>query len=84
MPILKQSKYEDIFKMHRIHSTCNTYTTTGRINMHTPNLQFIPKEFNVNLGEFNDENEEIDSEISMYRIDDEIALRDLFIAAEGK
>ncbi|XP_076643351.1 DNA polymerase theta [Halictus rubicundus] len=30
----------------RIHGNCVTYTLTGRVSMHEPNLQNIPKDFN--------------------------------------
>lgn len=34
-----------MIKNNRIHGTCVTFTATGRINMHEPSLQTIPRDF---------------------------------------
>ncbi|CAB0034834.1 unnamed protein product [Trichogramma brassicae] len=36
-------------KNGRIHSQCITYTVTGRISMHEPNLQTIPRDFKSDI-----------------------------------
>lgn len=83
MPLLRENKFDKDFNMHRIYSTCYIYTVTGRINMHTPNLQFVPRDFNVH-GADSDENGnsecyQIDDEISLYGV----SLRNMFIPSEG-
>ncbi|XP_076065262.1 DNA polymerase theta [Oratosquilla oratoria] len=35
--------------MDRIHTLTHTFTATGRITMHEPNLQNIPKDFNITV-----------------------------------
>lgn len=34
-------------KKERIHGSCITHTSTGRITMHEPNLQNIPRNFDI-------------------------------------
>ncbi|GIY67892.1 DNA-directed DNA polymerase [Caerostris extrusa] len=48
MPLLRKNKYDSFFHMDRLYATCYLYTLTGRVNLHSPNLQFIPRDFNVN------------------------------------
>ena len=83
MPLLRENKFDKVFNMHRIHSTCFIYTVTGRVNMHTPNLQFIPRDFNVHGTELdengNNECYQIDDELSLYGV----SLRNMFVPAEG-
>lgn len=86
MPLLRENKYDNTFQMNRIHSTCYVYTVTGRINMHKPNLQFIPRDFSIDENpsemqpeEDSDEFNKLDSDMSQYGV----SLRNVFIASEG-
>lgn len=36
-----------VLKNGRIHGSCVTHTSTGRISMHEPNLQSIPRNFDI-------------------------------------
>lgn len=84
MPLLRENKFDKELQMYRLYSTCFVYTVTGRVNMHSPNLQFIPRDFNI---EDNSESAENTNE-DYYQIDDEISLygvslRNMFVPAEG-
>lgn len=84
MPLLRENKYDKQYKMYRLYSTCYIYTVTGRVNMHTPNLQYIPRDFSIDnmISEENTNEEEyfqVNDEMSQYGI----SLRNVFIASEG-
>ncbi|XP_035663738.1 DNA polymerase theta-like [Branchiostoma floridae] len=48
-PLQKKNVYNPRLNMDRIYSTCNLHTATGRVAFHDPNLQFIPKEFEIEM-----------------------------------
>ncbi|KFM76641.1 DNA polymerase theta, partial [Stegodyphus mimosarum] len=89
MPLLRENKYDQYFNMHRLYSKCFVYTATGRIQMHSPNLQFVPRNFSVNetVPEVNyldddasqDEGQFTPEDIAQYSI----SLRNLFIPSKG-
>ena len=35
--------------MDRMHSVVDTFTATGRVTMHEPNLQNVPKDFVIEI-----------------------------------
>jgi len=35
--------------MDRMHSVVDTFTATGRVTMHEPNLQNVPKDFVIKI-----------------------------------
>lgn len=48
-PLQKARISCDRLSMDRIHSAVDTFTATGRVTMHEPNLQNIPKDFNIDI-----------------------------------
>lgn len=48
-PLQKAMIYFPPMNMHRIFGLCQLHTATGRISMFDPNLQNIPKDFNINI-----------------------------------
>ncbi|CAE1304794.1 POLQ [Acanthosepion pharaonis] len=48
--------------MHRIFGLCQLHTATGRISMFDPNLQNIPKDFNINITDVSQESAVIHSQ----------------------
>ncbi|GIY31215.1 hypothetical protein CDAR_80911 [Caerostris darwini] len=88
MPLLRKNKYDSFFHMDRLYATCYLYTLTGRVNLHSPNLQFIPRDFNVNNtpDDISSEDEKSEDE---YNCSEEeisqfgISLRNLFIPSKG-
>jgi hypothetical protein len=48
-PLQKAKIRCDRLSMDRIHSAVDTFTATGRVTMHEPNLQNIPKDFDIDI-----------------------------------
>ncbi|CAH1799446.1 unnamed protein product, partial [Owenia fusiformis] len=48
-PIQKEKRFNRRVAMERIHGECQTHTATGRVTMSEPNLQNIPKDFEINM-----------------------------------
>ena len=48
-PLQREKIYMQHLNMFRIHSVVETYTATGRVTMREPNLQNIPKDFDIQL-----------------------------------
>ncbi len=52
-PLQKEKVFHRGLEMDRIYGTCQTHTATGRVTMSEPNLQNIPKDFQIDItGEF--------------------------------
>ncbi|GFS29474.1 DNA polymerase theta [Nephila pilipes] len=87
IPLLRKNKYDNYFNMDRLHATSYIYTLTGRVNVHSPNLQFIPRDFNIDnvMQDETDENENLeeyhctDEDISQFGV----SLRNLFMPGKG-
>lgn len=85
MPLLREHKHDPYFNMDRMYSNCYYYTLTGRVNVHSPNLQFVPRDFNIeNIANANDNDIE-----EVYHCSDEdvlqygVSIRNLFIPSKG-
>ncbi|KAL3883562.1 hypothetical protein ACJMK2_029814 [Sinanodonta woodiana] len=48
-PLQKEKIYNSRVGMHRIFGTCQLHTATGRISMMEPNLQNVPKDFDITM-----------------------------------
>ncbi|XP_021338869.1 DNA polymerase theta-like isoform X1 [Mizuhopecten yessoensis] len=48
-PLQKEKVHVSHLNMHRIFSDCQVHTATGRVSMADPNLQNIPKDFEISL-----------------------------------
>ncbi len=48
-PLQKEKQLHRTLRMHRIYGICQTHTATGRVTMSEPNLQNIPRDFDVQL-----------------------------------
>ncbi|GFV45790.1 DNA polymerase theta [Trichonephila clavipes] len=87
MPLLRKYKHDNYFNMDRLYATSYIYTLTGRVNVHSPNLQFIPKDFNIDYVTQDDTNK--DENLEEYHCTDEdisqfgVSLRNLFIPSKG-
>ncbi|GFY64631.1 DNA polymerase theta [Trichonephila inaurata madagascariensis] len=87
MPLLRKYKHDNYFNMDRLYATSYIYTLTGRVNVHSPNLQFIPRDFNIDYVTQDDTNK--DENLEEYHCTDEdisqfgVSLRNLFIPSKG-
>ncbi|CAL1266804.1 unnamed protein product [Larinioides sclopetarius] len=81
-------RQDSFFGMDRLYATCYIYTLTGRVNVHSPNLQFIPRDFNIDSVPQDVADSEENSEED-YHCTDEVmsqfgvSLRNLFIPSTG-
>ncbi|CAH1246909.1 POLQ [Branchiostoma lanceolatum] len=48
-PLQKEKVYNPWLKMDRIYGICDLHTATGRVTFHDPNLQNIPKDFEIEM-----------------------------------
>ena len=48
-PLQKEKVLCAALDMHRIYGVCEVHTATGRVTMHEPNLQNIPRDFEVEM-----------------------------------
>ncbi|KAK3585671.1 hypothetical protein CHS0354_020237 [Potamilus streckersoni] len=48
-PLQKEKIYNSRVGMHRIFGACQLHTATGRISMMEPNLQNVPKDFDITM-----------------------------------
>jgi len=48
-PLQRGTTYSRTLAMHRMHSVVDTFTATGRVTMHEPNLQNVPKDFAIEI-----------------------------------
>ncbi|XP_066304418.1 DNA polymerase theta-like [Branchiostoma lanceolatum] len=48
-PLQKEKVYNPYLKMDRIYGICDLHTATGRVTFHDPNLQNIPKDFEIEM-----------------------------------
>lgn len=46
-PMQKAKSFHQGLKMDRIYPTCHTLSATGRISLHEPNIQNIPRDFEI-------------------------------------
>ncbi|KAG8177561.1 hypothetical protein JTE90_026190 [Oedothorax gibbosus] len=86
MPLLRERKHDPYFGMDRLYSNSYYYTLTGRVNVHSPNLQFVPRNFNIDSGP--GANEDAEQEEDYHCKEDDvlqygISIRNLFIPSKG-
>ena len=48
-PLQEEKQLHPGLDMYRIYGWCQTHTATGRVTMSEPNLQNIPKDFDVQM-----------------------------------
>ncbi|XP_078577834.1 DNA polymerase theta-like isoform X2 [Branchiostoma floridae x Branchiostoma japonicum] len=48
-PLQKEKVYNPRLNMDRIYGNCDLHTATGRVTFHDPNLQNIPKDFEIEM-----------------------------------
>lgn len=46
-PLFKDAVCHEVLKSIRIHATCHIHTATGRVATSDPNLQMVPKEYDI-------------------------------------
>ncbi|KAF8772980.1 DNA polymerase theta like protein [Argiope bruennichi] len=80
LPLLRKNRKDSFFDMDRLYATSYVYTLTGRVNVHSPNLQFIPRDFSVDCTLQDDDEDQCTHEVmSQFGV----SLRNLFIPSTG-
>ena len=49
LPLARASRKHKFLTMKRIYPTSNTFTSTGRMTMHEPSIQMVPRNFPVDI-----------------------------------
>lgn len=50
-PILRNKTFNQQLSMYRIYTTSDTFTATGRVTMHEPNLQAVARDFEAGMND---------------------------------
>jgi len=85
-PIQRKKEYVQCFDMDRVFSEAHFHTSTGRVTFTEPNLQNIPKIFDIKLISTNDKfqnNCEQNLEIASPGMPCEINMREIIVAHES-
>ena len=62
-PLLQEASFDhSCTRLHRIHASSDTHTATGRVSLKEPNLQNIPKKFDIDARDGDEEKEEEEGE----------------------